>query len=338
MLTLYRRHERPLKLQHQNLMQYRTLGKSGLHISAISLGSWRTFGQQEDDATCDACMRAAYDAGINFFDGAEAYGAGGAEIAMGKVFAKVDWPRDTFIVSSKVIRVGEKPTQRGLSRKHLVEACDAALQRMGLDYLDLFFCHRPDPSTPLEEIVHTMNELINRGKIFYWGTSEFTPSDIQEMYAIAARDGLAGPTMEQTNHSMLNRGRVEGQLVPLFDKYGLGTTIYSPLAVGLLTGKYNDGIPENSAIAKGADWMKNRVNEQNISRVKQLGEIAGDLELKLSQLALAWCLRNPNVSTAIIGATKAEQVTENAAADDAVDKLTDEVMDKIEEILDNKPS
>ena len=283
-------------------------------------------------------MRAAYDVGINFFDGAEAYGSGGAEVAMGKVFAKVKWPRDTIIVSSKVIRVGDRPTQRGLSRKHLVEACDAALLRMGLDYLDLFFCHRPDPETPLEEIVHTMNELIQRGKIFYWGTSEFTASDIQEMYAIAERDGLCGPTMEQTNHSMLHRGRVEGELLPLFEKHQLGTTIYSPLAVGMLTGKYNDGIPEDSAFAKGGDWLKKRVTEETVAKVRKLGEVAQALDIKLSQLALAWCLKNPNVSTAIIGASKPEQVTENAAAADYVDRLTDEVMQQIEAILSDKGS
>lgn len=318
-------------------MLYRNLGKSGLKVSAISLGSWRTFGQQEGDETCDRCMRAAYDAGINFFDGAEAYGSGAAELSMGKVFKAVGWDRDTYVLSSKVIRVGEKPTQGGLSRKHLVEACDAALHRMNQDYLDLFFCHRPDPSTPLEEIVHTMNELIGRGKIFYWGTSEFTASDIQELQAIAERDGLVGPTMEQTNHSMLNRKRVEGELVPLFSKIGLGTTIYSPLAVGVLTGKYNDGIPENSAIAKGGDWMKNLVSEGNLAKVRKLTGIADDLGVKTGQLALAWCLKNENVSTAIIGATSADQVEENVAATDCVEKLTDELMEKIEGILDNKP-
>ena len=314
-------------------MDYRTLGRSGLKVSAVSIGSWRTFGQQEDQAATDTCMRAAYDAGINFFDGAESYGAGAAERAMGKVFAEVDWPRDSYIVSSKVIRVGDLPTQRGLSRKHLVEACDSALQRMGLDYLDLFFCHRPDPDTPLEEIVHSMNELIQRGKIFYWGTSEFSASDLQAMYAIAERDGLCGPTMEQTNHSMLNRGRVEGELVPLFEKYGLGTTIYSPLAVGILTGKYNDGIPDDSALAKGGDWMRNRLTEQVVGRVRELTSLAGDLGITTGQLALAWCLKNPNVSTAIIGATKQWQVEENAAAADHVEKLSKDVMDRIESIL-----
>jgi voltage-dependent potassium channel beta subunit len=315
-------------------MLYRKLGKSGLKVSALSLGSWRTYGQQESTEVCEACMRAAYEAGINFFDGAEAYGRGAAERAMGEVFAKVKWPRDTFIVSSKVIRVGDLPTQGGLSRKHLVEACDAALQRMGLDYLDLFFCHRPDPDTPLEEIVHTMNELIGRGKIFYWGTSEFSPSDIQSLYEIAERDGLVGPTMEQTSHSMLHRTRVEGELLPLFEKYGLGTTIYSPLAVGILTGKYNEGIPQGSAIDKGDDWMKEHLlTGEKVAKARALSGVADDLGVKLSQLALAWCLKNPNVSTAITGATSAAQVEENAGSVDCVEQLDDGVMGRIEGIL-----
>ncbi len=314
-------------------MQYRKLGRAGLNVSAISIGSWRTFGQQVDQQVTDACMKVAYEAGINFFDGAEAYGDGAAERAMGKVFASARWPRDTYIVSSKVIRVGELPTQRGLSRKHLVEACDGALQRMGLDYLDLFFCHRPDPDTPLEEIVHTMNELIRRGKIFYWGTSEFSGCDIQEMMSIAERDRLCGPTMEQTCHNMLERKRVECELLPLFEKYGLGTTIYSPLAVGLLTGKYDNGIPEDSAIGKGGEWMKHRLSEANLATVRQLHTVAKGLDMTTGQLALAWCLKNPNVSTAIIGATKDWQVAENAAAADMVERLTDDVMASIAGIL-----
>ena len=318
-------------------MQYRTLGRSGLKVSAISLGSWRTFGVSVDPATTRACMEAAYEAGINFFDGAEGYGNGAAESAMGEVFRQVGWPRDTFIVSSKVIRVGDRPTQGGLSRKHLVEACDAALRRMGLDYLDLLFCHRPDPDTPLEEIVHTMNELIQRGKIFYWGTSEFSASDIQALYAIAERDRMVGPTMEQTNHSLLHRRRVEGELLPLFKRYGLGTTIYSPLAVGLLTGKYNDGLPPDSAYAKGADWLRKRLTPENIEKARQLTALADELGIRMSQLALAWCLKNPNVSTAIIGATRPEQVRENAAAAEMTDRLAPEIMERIERILSPPP-
>ena len=215
----------------------------------------------------------------------------------------------------------------------MVEACDAALQRMHLDYLDLFFCHRPAPDTPLEEVVHTMNELIQRGKIFYWGTSEFSPEDLGKLYEIAARDRLVGPTMEQTNHSMLDRKRVEGELIPLFDAHGLGTTIYSPLCVGVLTGNYNDGIPEGSAIANGGEWMQGFVSEENIAKTRKLTALANDLGIKTSQLALAWCLKNPNVSTAITGATRPEQVEENVAAADQVELLTDAVMGQIETIL-----
>lgn len=318
-------------------MLYRKLGASGLKVSAISLGSWRTFGVSVDLDATRACMTAAYEAGVNFFDGAEAYGSGAAEQAMGEVLKTVGWPRDTFIISSKVIRVGPKPTQGGLSRKHLVEACDAALRRMGLDYLDLFFCHRPDPDTPLEEIVHTMNELIQRGKIFYWGTSEFSVSDIQALYAIAERDHLVGPTMEQTQHNLFHRRRVEEELKPLFERYGLGTTIYSPLAVGLLTGKYNDGIPPGSAYDKAGDWLRKQLTDVAIAKVRKLAALARELGITTAQLALAWCLKNPNVSTAIIGASRPEQVTENVAAVEHLDKLTPEVLDRIEQIMANPP-
>jgi voltage-dependent potassium channel beta subunit len=319
-------------------MEYRTLGRSGLKVSQISIGSWITFGQQVDQEATEACMKSAYEQGINFFDGAEAYGRGAAEEAMGKAFKKFGWARDTYIVSTKVIRVGDLPTQGGLSRKHLVEACDAALKRMNLDYVDLIFCHRPDGVTPMEEIVHTMNELIRRGKAFYWGTSEFSPSDLQELYAIAERDHLNGPTMEQTNHSMLHRHRVEGQLKPLFEKFGLGTTIYSPLAQGVLTGKYNDGIPEDARIGEDSpEWQKRLLSDETLDKVRKLTDLAGDLGVSMAQLALAWCLKNPNVSTAIIGATRPQQVEDNCAAADATEKLTDEVMEQIERILDNKP-
>ncbi len=299
----------------------------------LSLGSWRTYGISVEDAVTEACMVCAYEAGINYFDGAEAYGRGAAEQAMGRVLTQQAWPRDTFIVSSKVIQVGDRPTQRGLSRKHLVEACDAALQRLQVEYLDLFFCHRPDPLTPLEEIVHTMNELIQRGKIFYWGTSEFSATDLTACYEIAARDHLQGPTMEQTNHSMLQRQRVEGELVPVFQRYGLGTTIYSPLAVGVLTGKYNDGIPAESAIGRGEDWMKRLVTEDRMAKARQLTKVAADMGVPLAQLALAWCLKNPNVHTAIIGATRPEQITENVGAVEVVERLDDAVMERIETIL-----
>ncbi len=313
-------------------MIYKTLGRSGLKVSGISLGSWRTFGQSVDDKNTDACMSAAYDAGVNYFDGAEAYGAGAAEEAMGRVFKKKDWPRDTLVISSKVISVGEHPNQKGLSRKHLVEACDAALRRMHLDYVDLFFCHRPDPDTPAEEIVHTMNELIQRGKIFYWGTSMFSAEEITELFAVAERDHLVGPTMEQCVHNMLNRAKVEDELVPIFAQHGLGTTIYSPLAVGILTGKYNDGIPEDSAAGQGG-WLKDQLTDDVLDGARKVTAIADELGIKTSQLALAWCLKNPNVSTAIVGATKASQVEENVAASDHVESLTDAIMNRIADAL-----
>lgn len=319
-------------------MIYRKLGASGLKVSAISLGSWRTFGVSVDIEATRASMTAAYEAGVNFFDGAEAYGAGAAEKAIGEVLKSAGWPRDTLIISSKVIRVGKLPTQGGLSRKHLVEACDAALQRMGLDYLDLFFCHRPDPDTPLDEIVHTMNELIQRGKIFYWGTSEFSASDIQALYAIAERDHLVGPTMEQTQHNLLHRRRVEGELKPLIERYKLGTTIYSPLAVGLLTGKYNDGIPAGSAYDKAGEWLRKQLNPETIAKVRELAKLASELGITTGQLAIAWCLKNPDVSTAIIGASRPEQVVENVAAADHVDQLTPDVMARIEAILAAAPA
>lgn len=316
-------------------MIYKKLGNTGLKVSAISLGSWRTYGQEESQDICDQCMRKAYDAGVNFFDGAEVYGLGAAENAMGEVFRKVKWPRDTFIVSSKVMQIGDAATQRGLSRKHLVEACDGALKRMGLDYLDLFFCHRPDPHTPLEEIVHTMNELIGRGKIFYWGTSEFPATDIQEMIEIARRDHLVGPSMEQTNHSMLHTKRVHGELAPLIQKYGLGTTIYSPLAVGRLTGKYSDGIPEDSAIAKGQKWMQHLLDPRSLDTIQALQTVSNDLGVQLNHLALAWGINDPAVSTAIIGASKPSQIEDNLGALDVVDRLDEETMNRIQEIIDD---
>jgi voltage-dependent potassium channel beta subunit len=320
------------------IMLYRTLGKSGLNVSAISLGSWITFGQSVNDAATQACMTAAYDAGVNFFDGAEAYGRGAAEEAMGRVFKKVGWRRDTLVISTKVIHFGDKPTQRGVSRKHLVEAVDAALVRMNLDYVDLAFCHRPDDVTPVEEIVHTMNQLINRGKILYWGTSEFSPADLMEMVLFARSNGLVGPTMEQTNHSMLHRRRVEGELKPLCDRFGLGTTIYSPLAQGVLSGKYNNGIPADGRInAKSPEWQKNMLTGETLDKVRKLSALASELGISTAELALAWCLKNPHVSTAIIGATRPEQVLENVKAVDAVAKLDAAMMERIEKVLENRP-
>lgn len=317
-------------------MQYRKLGRSGLKVSGISLGSWITFGGQIDLDATEACMTAAYDAGINFFDGAEVYAGGKAEQAMGEVFKRTGWARETFIVSTKIIHGGGSATEHGLSRKHLVEGVDKALQRMGLDYVDLCFCHMPDPETPAEEIVHTMNQLIQRGKVFYWGTSNHSAAELLEMYRIAERDGLVGPTMEQPVYNMHVRHRVDAELKPVFQQHGLGTTIYSPLCQGVLTGKYNDGIPDDSRAAYSEN-MRNAVTDERVEKTRKLTGIAEELGISMAQLALAWTLKNPNVSTAIIGATRPEQVRDNAGAADAVDKLTDEVMQRIETILDNRP-
>ncbi|MGD8238882.1 MAG: aldo/keto reductase [Armatimonadota bacterium] len=320
-------------------MEYRNLGKSGLRVSSISLGSWLTFGQSVDDETTETCMKAAFEAGVNYFDGAEAYGDGAAEEAMGRVFRKMDWPRDALVISGKVSsNAARGATRYGQNRKHLVEACDQALQRMGLEYLDLFFCHRPDPSTPLEETVLTMNELIRRGKIFYWGTSEFTPADLLEMHAIADRNGMIGPLMEQTGYNMFGRTRMERDLLPLFEKHGMGSTVYSPLAGGILTGKYDEGIPEESRIGRtDADWLRRSLTEEKVEKTRELTAIADELGCSMAQLALAWVLKNPNVSTAITGATRPEHVRDNVQAVEVVGQLTEEVIEQIEQILDNKP-
>ncbi len=319
-------------------MLYRPLGKSGLQVSVISLGSWTTFGQSVNDDSTQATMIAAYDAGVNFFDGAESYGSGAAEEAMGRVFKKTGWKRDTLIISTKIIRIGDRPTQHGVSRKRLVEGVDAALKRMNLDYVDLCFCHRPDGVTPMEEIVHTMNQLINRGKILYYGTSVFSPADLSEMYTFAHANGLVAPTMEQSRHSMLYRARVEGEIKPLCERYGLGTTVYSPLAQGVLTGKYNAGIPASARFKPDAEKRHDLLSDINIEKVRKLTRIADSLSISMAQLALAWCIKNPHVSTAIIGATRAEQIHDNVKACDAVAKLDASIMEQIEQILANKPS
>ena len=315
-------------------MRYRRLGSAGIQVSEISLGSWRTFGNTVDQETTEACMLAAYEAGVNFFDGAEAYAKGAAEEAMGRVFAKHGWPRDTLVISSKVIHTGGGPNQHGLSRKHLVEACDAALRRMGLEYLDLFFCHRPDPETPIEETVVTMNELIKRGKILYWGTSMFSASELMHAYGFAEAHGYMPPTMEQPKYNMLDRARVEEELAWPIAQKGLGTTIFSPLAVGLLTGKYNDGVPEDSHGGRmPAEKREKFLSEDRIQKSRRLGELAGELGIPQSRLALAWCLKNPAVSTVITGASRPEQVRENVKAVDDADSLDERVMQRIEDIL-----
>ncbi len=324
-------------------MEYRRLGKSGLQVSALSFGSWITFGKQIDDNTADDLMTIAYDHGVNFFDNAEIYARGKSEIVMGEILKKKNWRRDSYIVSSKAFfGLGGKdlkPTQQGLHRKHLVEACEQALQRLQLQYLDLYFCHRPDKNTPIEETVWTMHNLIQQGKILYWGTSEWSAQEIMEAHMVAQRYNLIGPTMEQPQYNMLHRAKVEVEFAQIYKTVGLGTTIWSPLASGILTGKYNDGFPNETRLGiEGMEWLKDQaLVEENLKKVKKLTVFAKELGLSMPLLALAWCLKNENVSTVILGASKASQLEENFRALEAKQKLTPEVMEKIEEILQNKP-
>jgi voltage-dependent potassium channel beta subunit len=327
-------------------MEYRRLGRSGLKVSALSFGAWVTFGSQLQVENAKACMTEAYDAGVNFFDNAEAYAGGQAETIMGEVFKETGWRRDSFVVSSKVFfgsTKERKPNQTGLSRKHVFEACDQALERLGVEYLDLYFCHRPDPETPIEETVFAMNDLVRQGKVFYWGTSEWSAQQIMEAYGVARQYNLIPPTMEQPQYNMFHRERFEKEYARLYSEIGLGTTIWSPLASGLLTGKYNDGIPEDSRMnLEGYEWLRDRLlgpeGRKNLEKVKALGSVAGDLGVPMAQLGLAWCLKNPNVSTVITGASRPEQVRENMKAVEVAERVTDDVMARIEGILENKPA
>lgn len=320
-------------------MEYRRLGKSGLKVSVFSFGSWVTFSNQLNEKAATELMEYAYDNGINFFDNAEIYANGNSEIIMGKILKKTGWSRDTYILSSKVFWGGEKPTQIGLSRKHITDGCHAALKRLQVEYIDLFFCHRPDPETPIEETVRAMDVLIQQGKVLYWGTSEWEAEQITEAYEIAEKFNLTPPTMEQPEYNLFNRGKIEKDYLPLYKKYGLGTTIWSPLASGLLTGKYNHGIPSNSrAYVKGYEWLKEQFESeetiQKIGKVKALEPIAEKLNISLTQLSLGYCLKNTNVSTVILGATKKEQLEENLTTLSIVDKITDSTIKDINKVLD----
>ncbi|MEZ4539660.1 MAG: aldo/keto reductase [Chloroflexota bacterium] len=326
-------------------MNYRRLGKSGLPISTLSYGSWVTFSTQLAVDAALETMTAAYDAGINFFDNAEVYALGQSETIMGQALQRAGWRRDTYIVSSKVIWGSvpdPKPTQRGLHRKHVFEACHDALRRLQVDYLDLYFCHRYDPNVPMEELVRTMTDLVHQGKVLYWGTSEWTPSQIMEAYGVAREYGLVPPTMEQPEYNMFRRDRVEVELAPLYEKMGLGTTIWSPLYYGVLTGKYNDGIPDESrATLPGYEWMREIIESDEghsrLDKVRELTRVAKDLDTSTTRLALAWCLKNPHVSTVILGASRVEQLRDNLQALDVVPRITNDVMAAIDEILGNKP-
>jgi voltage-dependent potassium channel beta subunit len=321
------------------MMNYRRLGKAGIKISELSLGAWVTYGGQVGEDIALKCMSAAYDAGVNFYDNAEAYARGNAEIVMGNVIKKLGWRRDGIVVSSKVFWGGDGPNDQGLSHKHIYEACRNSMKRLQLDYLDLFYCHRPDPNTPIEETVRAMDDLIHQGKILYWGTSEWSAADIMHAYSVAREYDLTPPTMEQPQYNMLHRDRVEKEYLPLYREIGLGTTIWSPLASGLLSGKYNDGIPPGSrATLKGYEWLREYIiTPQNLEKVKKLQPIAAQLNCTLAQLALAWCLKSPYVSTVITGASQPEQVVENMKALEVAPKVTSEVMEKIEAVLGNKP-
>lgn len=323
-------------------MKYRYLGRSGLQVSALSFGAWVTFGEQLDIERAYACMEAAYNAGVNFFDNAEAYASGEAETLMGKIIRQAGWKRSDLVLSTKIFWGGDGPNDRGLSRKHIIEGTRAALDRLGTSYVDLLFCHRPDAHTPIEETVRAMNFLIEQGLAFYWGTSEWSATEIMEAYGIARREHLVPPLMEQPQYNMLHRERVEREYARLYEEIGLGTTIWSPLASGLLTGKYNQGIPEQSRAAlEGYEWLRRRFEsreaEEDIQKVRQLTAVAEELEGSMAQLALAWCLKNPHVSTVITGASRPEQVHENMAALNLAEKLTPAVMERLEEILNNQP-
>lgn len=336
-------------------MEYRFLGKTGLRVSVISLGAWITYGSQvKEEEVALECMKTAYEGGVNFFDNAEVYGAGSAETVMGNVLKKVGWKRSDYVISTKVFWGGQGPNDKGLSRKHIIEGVSASLKRLQLDYVDIVFCHRPDPDTPMEETVRAMNYIIEKGWTFYWGTSEWSAEQIAAAIGVAHRLHLIAPVAEQPQYSMLHRTRVESEYGRLYkETTGLGTTIWSPLASGLLTGKYSkDKIPEDSRLGFGAaKWLKdqllagtgmNGLEEKDfdviLDKVEKLTPIAESVGATVAQLAIAWCIVNPNVSTVITGASRKEQVVENLKALAISKKLTPEVLEKIEQVLNNKPA
>ena len=318
-------------------MQYRRLGSSGLQLSALSFGAWVTFGGQIGRGEARNLIAAAYDNGINFFDNAEVYAKGEAERVMGDVIADLRLPRDGYCVSSKVFFGAAEnpgPTQRGLSRKHVSEACHAALQRLRVDHLDLYFCHRPDPDTPIEETVWAMDALIRQGKVLYWGTSEWSAAQIKEAAKIARTHHLHAPSMEQPQYNLLHRSRVELEYAPLYSELGLGTTIWSPLASGLLTGKYNEGVAGDTRLGqKDNAWLQKMLlgeeSQQRLDRVRRFTALAAELGEKPSQLAIAWCLRNPHVSTVMLGASRTGQLLENLGALELVGRYDDSIWTRL---------
>jgi voltage-dependent potassium channel beta subunit len=321
-------------------MLYRRVGTTGLQLSALSFGAWVTFGKQVGRSQARELLALAHDRGVNFFDNAETYNNGVAEEVMGDVLADLRFPRDSYCVSSKVFFGAVDhplPTQRGLSRKHVIEACHQALQRLRVDYLDLYFCHRPDPDTPIAETVATMDTLVRQGKVLYWGTSEWPAEAIHEAHRVARENHLYAPVVEQPEYNLLHRARVEVEYAPLYTAYGMGTTIWSPLSSGLLTGKYNDGIPADSRMAQpGYEWLRAGVlgkGNERIDKVRALQPIADALDVELAQLAIAWCLLNPNVSTVMLGASKAEQLEKNLGALDVLPRIDTAMQRRIEQVV-----
>ncbi|HUH54989.1 MAG TPA: aldo/keto reductase [Rhodanobacter sp.] len=322
-------------------MQYRRLGKSGLQLSALSFGAWVTFGKQVDRTQARELLALAHARGVNFFDNAEIYNHGVAEEVMGDVLADLRFPRDSYCVSSKVFfgsATNPLPTQRGLSRKHVIEACHQAMQRLRVDYLDMYFCHRADPETPMEETVAAMDTLIRQGKVLYWGTSEWSAEEIHEAHRVARENHMYAPVMEQPEYNLLHRQRVEVEYAPLYEAYGMGTTIWSPLASGLLSGKYNNGVPPDSRLAQtGFEWLRDSLLgeglDKRIGKVRALKTIADDLGVSQVQLALAWCLLNPHVSTVMLGASRLEQLEHNLGAMDVLPRLDAAVAQRIEQAM-----
>lgn len=318
-------------------MEYRRLGKSGLKVSVLSFGSWVSFHNQLGVDTAKACMQAARDAGVNFFDNAEVYAGGESERIMGQVIHDLGWDRSSYVISTKFFwGISDTPNMRNtLNRKYLLQAIDGSLDRLGLDFVDLVYCHRADSNTPIEETVWAMHDIVASGKALYWGTSEWHADEIRAAWEIAERHHLHKPLMEQPQYNLLHRKKVEKEYARLYEDIGLGTTVWSPLASGLLTGKYLGGIPEGSRGAlEGYGWLQDFLtDEANLAKVRNLKAVADDLGCSLAQMSIAWCAKNPNVSTVITGASRVEQVHENMAALEVIDRLDDEVMERIDGIV-----